>query len=49
MLLSKYAVYDSKNSRFFEGQEDSRLLSNLGTRAPFSQIPLLGCLLFQRY
>ena len=37
MLLSKYAVCDSKKSKFIKQQEASRLLS---------KIPLVGPLLF---
>ena len=42
----KCAVCDSKKSKFFKEQEARRLLSSLGIRAPLSQIPLLGPLLF---
>ena len=46
MLLSKYAVCDSKNSKFIKQQEASRLLSSLGIKRPLSKIPLVGHLLF---
>ena len=46
MLLSKCAVFDSKKSRFMKEQEAIILLSSLGIRTPFSQIPLVGRLLF---
>ena len=46
MLLSKWAVCDSKKLKFIKGQEASRLLSNLGRKKPLSKIALLGPLLF---
>ena len=38
MLLSKYAVCDSKKSKFLKEQEARGLFSGLGIRAPLSQI-----------
>ena len=38
MLLSKYAVCDSKNSKFIKEQEASRLLSRLGIKTPLSKV-----------
>ena len=38
MLLSKYAVRDSKNSKFIKEQEASRLLSRLGIKTPLSKV-----------
>ena len=46
MLLSKYAVYDSKKPKFIKQQEASGLLSSLGIKTPLSKIPLVGALLF---
>ena len=46
MFSSKCAVCDSKKSKFINQQEASRLLSNLGIKAPLSKIPLVGSLLF---
>ena len=46
MLLSKCAVCNSKKSKFIKQQEASGLLSSLEIRAPLSQIPFLGPLLF---
>ena len=46
MLLSKFAVYDSKKSKFIKEQGASGLLSSLGIKIPLSQIPLVGSLLF---
>ena len=46
MLLSKYAVCDSKKSSFIKKQEASSLLSSLGIRTLLSNIPLVGPLLF---
>ena len=49
MLLSNCAVCGSKKSRFIKEQEASELLSSLEIRKPFSQIPLVDHLLFQKY
>ena len=46
MLSSKCAVCDSKKSRFMKEQEAKWLLSSLGIKAPLSNIPLLGNILF---
>ena len=46
MLLSKYAICDSKKSRFIKNQEAKGLLSNLGVRTPLSKVPILGDILF---
>ena len=46
MLLSKYAVCNSKKLKFIKEQEASALLSSLGIKAPLIKIPLLGLLLF---
>ena len=46
MLLSKYAVCDSKKSKFIKQQQASGLLSSLGIKTPLNKIPLLGPLLF---
>ena len=45
MLLSKCAVYNSKNSEFIKEQEACGLLGSLGIKASFNQILLLGSLL----
>ena len=45
MILSKFAVFDSKKSKFTKKQEASGLLSSLGIKAPLSKIPLVGPLL----
>ena len=42
MLLSKWAVYDSKKSKFIKQQEASELLCSLGIKTPLSKIPLVG-------
>ena len=44
MLLSKYAVCDSKTLKFAKEQESSGLLSSLGIKGPLNKIPLLGSL-----
>ena len=46
MLLSKYAICDSKKSRFIKNQEAKGLLSNLGIKTPLSKVPILGDILF---
>ena len=46
MLLSKFAVCDSKKSKFVKQQEVSGLLSSLGIKTPLIKIPLLGPRLF---
>ena len=45
MILSKYAVCDSKKARFVEEQETSGLLSNLQIKTPLNKILLVGSLL----
>ena len=44
MVLSKYAVSDSKNWKFIKEQKPSRLLSSLGMKTPLSNITLLDLL-----
>ena len=46
MLLSKYAVCDSKKSKFIKQQEASGLLSSVGIKAPLTKILLVGPDLF---
>ena len=46
MMLSKCAICSSKKSRFIKDQEAKGLLSNLGVRAPLSEAPTLGNILF---
>ena len=46
MVLSKWAIRDSKKSRFIKNQEAKGLLSNLGVRVPLSKVPILGDILF---
>ena len=46
MILSKYAICGSKNSRFIKNQEAKGLLSKLGIKTPFSKLPILGDILF---
>ena len=42
MMLSKCSVCNNKKFRFIKEQQAKGLLSNLGIRAPLSQIPLLN-------
>ena len=46
MLLSKFAVCNSKKLKFIKEQEASGLLSSLGIKTPLNKIPLVGLLLF---
>ena len=46
MLLLKWAVCDSKKSKFIKEQEASGLLSSLGIKAHLSKVPLAGPFLF---
>ena len=46
MLLSKWAICNSKKSRFIKNQEAKELLSNLGIRTLLSKVPILGDILF---
>ena len=46
MILSKCTVCDRKKSIFINQQESSGLLSSLGIKAPLTQIPLVGHILF---
>ena len=41
MLLSKYAVFDNKITKFINEQRASGILSSLGIKTPLSKIPLL--------
>ena len=45
MLLSKYAICDTKKSRSIKKQETSGILSSLGLKTPLSKIPLFGDIL----
>ena len=46
MLFQKFALGDSKKSKFIKGQEASGLLDSLVIKTPSSKIPLVGPLLF---
>ena len=46
MVLSKCAIYGSKNSRFIKNQEAKGILSNLGIKTPLCEVPILGDILF---
>ena len=46
MLLSKFAVCDSKKLTFIKEQEAIGLLSSFGIKTPLSKILLVGALLF---
>ena len=42
MLLSKWAVWNSKKWKFIKQEEAAELLSSLGLKTPLSKMPLLG-------
>ena len=44
MVLSKCAIYGSKNSRFIKNQE--RTIKHLRIRTSLSKVPILGDILF---
>ena len=46
MSLSKCAICDSKKSRFIKNQKAKGLLSKLGIKTPFNNLPILGKILF---
>ena len=46
IILSKYAICNSKKSKFINQQEAKGLLSKLGIKTPLSKIPILGDILF---
>ena len=46
ILLSKFAVCDSKKSKFIKEQEASGLLNSLGIKTLLSKVPLVVPLLF---
>ena len=46
MILSTYAICNSKKSKFIKEQQTKGLLSNLGLKTPLNKIPLLGDILF---
>ena len=46
MILSKCAICSSKKSGFIKKQEASGILSNIGLKAPLSEIALLCNILF---
>ena len=46
MILSKYAIFGSRKSRFIKNQEARGLLSNLSIKTPLSKVPILGDILF---
>ena len=46
MILSKWAICNSKKSKFINQQEAKGLLNKLGIKTPLSKIPILGDILF---
>ena len=46
MFISKYAVSNSKKSRFWKEEEDSDLSSSLGIKMPFMWLRLMKDILF---
>ena len=45
MILSTYAICNSKKSKFIKEQHAKGLLSNLDLKTPLNKIPLLGDIL----
>ena len=46
IILSKYAMYNSRKSILITQQEVKVLLSKLGIKTPLSKIPILGDIIF---
>ena len=46
IILSKWAIYCSKKSRFIKNQKAKGLLSNLGIKTPLNKVAILGDNLF---
>ena len=46
MVLSKYAICNSKKSRLIKNQEAKGLLNKLGIKTSLSKVPILGDILF---
>ena len=46
LVLSKFAICNSKKSRFIKNQEAKGLLSNLDIRTPLRKVPILDDILF---
>ena len=46
MLLSNFSMCNSKKSKFLKKQQARRLLRRFELTTPFSQLPMLGPLLF---
>ena len=46
MLLSDYANFGNKNSKFLKKKGANKLLSSLRIETPLNKIPLLGDILF---
>ena len=46
MVLSKCAIYGTKNSRFIKNKKQKGILSSLGLKTPLNKFSLLGDILF---
>ena len=46
MILSKFAMSGSTNSRFIKKQQASGILNNLGLKMPLNKIPLMSDISF---
>ena len=46
MILSKYAICNSKKSKFINKQEAKGLLLKLGIKTALNKLPILGDILF---
>ena len=45
MILSKCAIYGTKNSRFIKNKKQKGILSSLGLKTPLNKISLLSDIL----
>ena len=46
MMISKYAVCNSRKCKFIKKQEAKGLISELGFKTPLNKMPFLGDILF---
>ena len=46
MMILKWALYNSRKSKFIKKREAKGLLSKLGIKTPLNKIPVIGDILF---
>ena len=46
MMLSTWAIFGGKKSKFIKKQDAKGILSSVGIKTPLSKIPVLGDVLF---